>query len=347
MINDFIKAFNSYYRNPLKYEFDGVGQGFGLPPEQQLQQLRQRASTLILTSSYKDLDAETHDRAFTVAGVMAADILQDIYNFVEQGKKEGWDLNTFLKKVSQGDLVKKLTDAGWTGANPSRLKLIYDFNSRISSAKLRYQNQLANKYKAPYLVYYQIDRETKDPQHSIFHDKKFRIDDPIVGTIYPPSRPFCGCFMIATDNPDGVMDTGGIKDLTKDMNFEEAFPMSPTKPWQPDFKKYESELANSLEKLLKQRQNLQTLTNPIDLSKIDDLIKEADRILKTSELTKDKFASVLDSLNKIENEFGIAKLGVPSPQISDYNKLVNKYESTIEKAQQLKIKDSNSDMTVN
>ena len=62
---------------------------FKLPPERAIEWLKQRGKNLKLSTDCYELDAEAHNKAFTVAKVMNADILQLIYDFIEQAKTDG------------------------------------------------------------------------------------------------------------------------------------------------------------------------------------------------------------------------------------------------------------------
>jgi len=62
---------------------------FKLPPERAIEWLKQRGKNLKLSTDWDELDAEAHNKAFTVAKVMNADILQLIYDFIEQAKTDG------------------------------------------------------------------------------------------------------------------------------------------------------------------------------------------------------------------------------------------------------------------
>ena len=115
-IIEYYKTFNKVPNiNGFKFE-DPFQTAFKLPPERAVAWLKQRGQNLQLSTNWNDLDAAAHDKAFTVAKVINADILQLIYDFVESAKKEGWTLKEFKDRLSE-----KLNQSGWSGLAPSRL----------------------------------------------------------------------------------------------------------------------------------------------------------------------------------------------------------------------------------
>jgi uncharacterized protein with gpF-like domain len=81
---------------------------FGLPPEQALDWWR--AKGYAINWGWRDMAAQNHARAFTVAGVMKVDVLQDIRAELDRALAEGRTLNDFKK-----DLIPRLQAKGWWG----------------------------------------------------------------------------------------------------------------------------------------------------------------------------------------------------------------------------------------
>lgn len=213
-----------------------------LPPQEQLKSLQKRGKNLVLTNKWNELTSDSHDKAFTVAKVMSADLLQDIYNHVEQAKRDGWTLDEFRK-----NLLPKLESAGWVGANPSRLKVIYETNMQVAYAKERYKQHKLVSDEYPYWRYEQVERETKNHDHSKYHNKIFRHDDPIWSSIYPPSEYGCKC----TVTPMSEDDVQGMT-ISKGTDFKDIEPpnLDLLKAWEPKTDKYVSGIKNQLESML-------------------------------------------------------------------------------------------------
>lgn len=223
-----------------------------LPPVEQLKSIQKRGKNLVLTNKWNELTSDSHDKAFTVAKVMSADLLQEIYNHVEQAKRDGWTLDEFRK-----NLLPKLESAGWVGANPSRLKVIYETNMQVAYAKERYKQHKLVSDEYPYWRYEQVERITKNHDHSKYHNKIFRHDDPIWSSIYPPSAFGCKC----TVTPMSEDDVQGMT-ISKGTDFKDIEPpnLDLLKAWEPKTDKYVTGIKKQLESMLSQRSQLTPLS---------------------------------------------------------------------------------------
>ncbi|MBX3045121.1 MAG: hypothetical protein KIT33_15155 [Candidatus Kapabacteria bacterium] len=216
--------------------------GFKIPSSELLDWLKERGKNLKLTNEWEDMDSEAHDKAFTVAKVMTADILQTIFDSVLKAKAEGWTLKQF-----QDNLLPELEEKGWAGATPHRLKVIYDTNMRMAQAKGKYRKQKSVSAIYPFWVYKQIERKNKRHDHSKWNNRKFRHDDPIWDIIYPPSDFGCGCTVTPVKDGAGV-ENG--EDILDELANSDEYKLSPLKAWKPDTSKYVSELKSKLEQIL-------------------------------------------------------------------------------------------------
>lgn len=247
---------------------------FKLPPERALEWLKQRGKNLKISSDWEELDAEAHNKAFTVAKVMSADILQMIYDYVERAKSEGMTLKQF-----QESLLPELEKNGWTGASPSRLKTIYDTNMQMAYAQGKYRQQKLISHIYPYWKYTQIQRPTKRHNHSLLHGKVFRHDDPIWDLIYPPSGFGCKCSV--TPIKDGTNAEEGNHFLNNILN-KDDFTLKPVTAWKVETEKYTLNIKNSLLKMINQKQN-DTIQAPKNRMAA---FKNAEKVLKNLDSSK-------------------------------------------------------------
>lgn len=157
---------------------------------------------------YRDHWREDHARNFVVAKAMGDDILAAIREEFDRALSEGRTIDQF-----RADLKPRLIALGWwgrglqrdplTGAledvqlgSMRRLRVIFDTNMRTAHAAGQWSRIQRTKAAFPYLQYIQIERPTKRHDHARFHDKIWRVDDPIWRRIYPPNGYFCGCIVI-------------------------------------------------------------------------------------------------------------------------------------------------------
>lgn len=211
-----------------------------LTSRQALEMLRKKKGNMIPTEKWDELQNEAHDKAFTVANVMSADILQEVYSYVEKAMNEGIPFEQFKKDAVNKGLIERMQKAGWTGDSKYRLRLIYETNIATARAKVAYQQQMLIKDVEPYWIYHQLERKTKNPEHAKLNGLKFRADDPIWQTIYPPSAFGCACWVESTDDPTGCVSSKGLQ-----LNLDN-FNLAPLKAWTPDVRKYNKKLQAAL-----------------------------------------------------------------------------------------------------
>jgi hypothetical protein len=120
--------------SPTQIAFNAQGDGtFNKPFKEQVDFLRQKLN--LPTEHYDDVIKSGHDRAFVVAGVTKADLLDDFRQAIDktsaEGKSIGWFRDNFDRFVEKH---------GWAynGERDWRTRVIYTTNIRASYAAGRY-----------------------------------------------------------------------------------------------------------------------------------------------------------------------------------------------------------------
>lgn len=170
---------------------------FGLKFAQQIAFFKQK--TLLLTPTYKDIAAAQHDKAFTVAGAMKADLLQDLHDAVGRAIEDGESLGAFRGRLK--DIVKTRGWKNYTGSDSAegiawRTRVIYLTNMRTSHAAGRWQQMTTPEMiqTRPYWQYRHVTRDNPRLYHQRLNGAVLRADDPWWQINYPPNGYGCNCY---------------------------------------------------------------------------------------------------------------------------------------------------------
>lgn len=185
-----------------KDKFTGARQQF----QEQIDFFLRKAN--LPSETWRDIQKAAHDRAFVVAGVMKADLLNDLRKAVDQAVK-GASIDEFRKQFD--DIVAKRGWTGWTGEGSAagqawRTRVIYQTNITTSYAAGR-RAQLMDPdliARRPYWRYVHSDSVAHPrPHHKQWGDMKLtlRHDDPFWDTHYPPNGWGCKCRVVAVVKP--------------------------------------------------------------------------------------------------------------------------------------------------
>jgi len=154
---------------------------------------------------------QAHDRAFTVAKVVRADILQDIREEVTHvfGDPDYYDGRGITEREFIKRLEPRLKAKGWWGrqivvdpdggaevvqlGSPWRLKHIYRQNAQSAYNAGRLKSQRDNADHRPWWQYIAVNDSRTRHTHAELHGKVFRLDDPITDWAYPPNDHGCRC----------------------------------------------------------------------------------------------------------------------------------------------------------
>ena len=158
---------------------------------------------------WRDVWAEEHAIAFTVAKTTGFDVLEDIHEALRQAIEEGLPFAEFRKRL-EPILRKK----GWWGrkkvvdpltgelrdaqlGSRRRLRTIYNANMRSARAAGQWERAQRTKRMLPYFEY----RLGPSKQHRPHHEAWARaptilpVDDPFWDTHYPPNGWGCKCWL--------------------------------------------------------------------------------------------------------------------------------------------------------
>lgn len=178
---------------------------FGLTPERAVEYFR--AKDIRITRRAHDMAASAHARAFTVAGVTKAEVLQDIRDAMDTALAEGQTYTQFVQ-----NLRPILQKRGWWGTvhdpetgeilpgramTPYRLETIYRTNMQSAYMAGRYKAQLENADARPYWTYIAVMDDRTRGSHAAMHNRTFRYDDPVWQVWYPPCGYRCRCRVVA------------------------------------------------------------------------------------------------------------------------------------------------------
>lgn len=194
-----------------------------LPPERAVEYFT--AKGMRITSGWRDIEAAAHARAFTVAGVLKAEALQDIRDALDEALTQGTTFDQFVKT-----LKPKLKAKGWWGIahdpetgevlqgramTPHRLRPVYQTNLQSAYMAGRYKAQLEDADQRPYWQYVAILDSRTRPRHRSLNGRIFRFDDPIWRYIYPPNGYRCRCRVVALSHAE-FLAAGGLLSEGKD-----------------------------------------------------------------------------------------------------------------------------------
>lgn len=186
-----------------------------LPPERAVEYLQ--AKGLRITAGWRDMVPAAHAGAFTVAGVLKGEVLQDIRSALQDALASGKTYEDFLKR-----LRPQLKAKGWWGIphdpetgevlqgramTPHRLRTVYQTNMQSAYMAGRYKAQLENADQRPYWQYVAILDSRTRPRHRELNGRIFKYDDPAWGVLYPPNGYNCRCRVKALDQVE--MEAGG------------------------------------------------------------------------------------------------------------------------------------------
>jgi SPP1 gp7 family putative phage head morphogenesis protein len=173
-----------------------------LPPEKAIEYFESKGYKIGFR--WQDVAAEAHAKAFTVAGVMKVDVLQDVRQALSDALKKGTTFEDFKKQISP-----VLERRGWLGRGmivddetgeiegkrltPRRLDTIFRTNMQSAYMAGRYAEQMQQTDTHPYWEYVAVLDSRTRPAHRALAGFVYRYDDPFWQTFYPPNGYQCRC----------------------------------------------------------------------------------------------------------------------------------------------------------
>ncbi|MEI7409275.1 phage minor head protein [Pectobacterium aroidearum] len=187
-----------------------LGYAIGLKPEEAIRYFESKG--YVIGFNWHDVEARAHSTAFTVAGILKQDVLEDIRGGLNTALKNGETLEQFRRR-----LTPVLEQKGWLGKGlkadedgvlegkkltPRRLKTIFETNMQAAYSAGRYEEQLANAEFRPYWERIGVMDSHIRPSHAALHGYIARYDDPVWQFMYPPDGYGCRCRIRARTQAD-------------------------------------------------------------------------------------------------------------------------------------------------
>ncbi len=176
-------------------------------PEQALAWLVGRGQ-LTATFNWQDVWQDEHGQQFTISRLTRLDLLQFIYDTIVQSVEGDLSRTDWMR-----DVERALTDAGWWGTtsmtdpqtgdtaettfNASRLRLIYDTNTRMAYSAGQWERIDTNKRTHPYVRYISKHDERVRASHLAWDGLVLPVDDDFWKTHWPPNGWRCRCRVVS------------------------------------------------------------------------------------------------------------------------------------------------------
>lgn len=188
-----------------------LGYAYTLAPEEAIKYFESKGYAIGF--NWHDVQTVAHARAFTVAGVMKLDVLQDIRGGLQSALDNGDTYQEFVKNLqplleSKGWIGKGLVADPETGElqgkqlTPRRFQTIFDTNIQSSYNAGRYQQQMANVADRPYFERVAVMDSHTRPKHAALNGFTARADDPVWEYLYTPDGYGCRCRIRARSQSD-------------------------------------------------------------------------------------------------------------------------------------------------
>lgn len=183
-----------------------VNLAFNRPFKEQVDFFRQKIN--LPTERWDDIFKSAHDRAFIIAGVTKADLLESFRSEVDRAIEQGKSLQWF-----RGEFDRIVDQHGWTGWTGEGTKAGRDWRTRII-----YQTNMSTNYAAgrwtqlndpdllkvrPYRTYVHADgiRHPR-PHHVSWNGITLPHDDVFWQTHFTPNGWLCHCRIVAASARD-------------------------------------------------------------------------------------------------------------------------------------------------
>jgi hypothetical protein len=173
--------------------------------------------------SYKEVWAEEHAAAFTVAKIMELDILRHVQDSLTTALAEGQTFETWKKTVAPS-----LEKSGWSShvsdkQKPSRLRLIFETNMRVARAVGQDERAQRTKKDLPYFVFEPGPSKIKREEHKALYGVIRPVDDPFWKEHTPPLGYGCKCRLRQITQREAD-SKGGVKEPPQEERVEWKLP---------------------------------------------------------------------------------------------------------------------------
>lgn len=201
-------------------------------------------------------------RAFTVSGVAMGDMMDRIFQSIEQALAEGTAYEAWASSMSDVWEAK-----GWTGYSAWRVDNIFRTNVQTAYSVGRYKQMDRVKEGRPYWQYSAVNDSRTRPTHLALHGRVYRADSPFWDSFYPPNGFRCRCTVKSLSDRQvkkrelEVQEWDGVGELIEPVDpvtgaTLPARPLMPDKGfegnpgkeyWKPDLSKYPDRLRQAVE----------------------------------------------------------------------------------------------------
>jgi SPP1 gp7 family putative phage head morphogenesis protein len=162
-----------------------------VPATDAINHIRQKLK--VPTRRWDSLMGEAHAKAFTVAGAMKMDLVNDFHESIASALENGTTLADFRK-----DFDSIVAKHGWEykGSRGSRTRVIFNNNLRPAQMAGRWKQIQRVKTQRPYLVYRTVGDSNVRPEHEKWNAIALPVDDPWWDIHYPPNDYGCRCYIV-------------------------------------------------------------------------------------------------------------------------------------------------------
>lgn len=209
----------------------------GLKPENAIAYFQSKGYTIGF--NWHDVEARAHATAFTVAGVLKLDVLEDVRTSLQGALDNGLTLEQFRRQLSPvliqkgwlADRAKLVADEDGVlegkKLTPRRLRTIFETNMQSSYGAGRYAAQMENVAERPYWTRVAVMDTHTRPAHAALNGLTARYDDPVWQFAYPPDGWGCRCRIRNRTQQD--IDSKNIRVWSSEGNMETV-----SQAWGPD-----------------------------------------------------------------------------------------------------------------
>lgn len=194
-------------------------------------QIANRSAKARVSWNWYDTWHEEHHRAFVVAKLCKADLLQEVHDSLQKAVDEGQTFEEWRKEIqpklegrwlgkTEGELWDEMEeedkkrlkeqakeegrpDPEPTGKQrdkeitPKRLETIYRTNMKVAHVAGQYQSLIDKAELYPYWQYHTQEDDRVRGSHAVLNNKVFRYDDPFWDTHFPPNGWRCRCYVLS------------------------------------------------------------------------------------------------------------------------------------------------------